>query len=164
MHADVGVVGAGVVGCAVALAFVRRDATVVVVEAEAEPGLAASGTNSGILHTGFDSPPGELETELILRSAALRDPVLDALDVPVRRCGALLRPLTADERETVAALAANAQRNGVAARLRDDGTLEVPGEAVTDPVAYTLALATAAERLGAEVHTGFRVVAIEPTD
>ena len=164
MDADVAVVGAGVVGCAVALALVRRDVTVVVVEAEAEPGLAASGTNSGILHTGFDSPPGELETELILRSAALRDPVLDALDVPVRRCGALLRPLTADERETVDALAANAQRTGVAARLRDDGTLEVPGEAVTDPVAYTLALAAAAECLGAEVHTGFRVVAIEGTD
>jgi glycerol-3-phosphate dehydrogenase len=164
VHADVAVVGAGVVGCAVALALARRDASVVVVEAEAEPGLAASGTNSGILHTGFDSPPGELETELILRSDALRDPVLDELDVPVRRCGALLRPLTEDERETVAALAANAQRNGVAARLRDDGTLEVPGEAVTDPVAYTLALATAAERLGAEVHTGFRVVAIERTD
>jgi glycerol-3-phosphate dehydrogenase len=161
VEADVVVVGAGVVGCAVALALVRRDASVVLLEAEAEPGLAASGTNSGILHTGFDSRPGELETELILRSAALRDPVLDALDVPVRRCGALLRPPTESERETVAALAANAQRNGVAARLRGDGTLEVPGEAVTDPVAYTLALAAAAEHLGAEMHTQFPVVAID---
>ena len=61
-------------------------------EAEPEPGLAASGTNSGILHTGFDSRPGELETELILRSAALRDPVLEALGVPVLRCGALHAP------------------------------------------------------------------------
>jgi glycerol-3-phosphate dehydrogenase len=164
MDADVGVVGAGVVGCAVALALARRNASVVLLEAEVEPGLAASGTNSGILHTGFDSPPGELETALILRSAALRDPVLDALDVPVLRCGALLRPLTGGERETVAALAANAQRNGVAARVRDDGALEVPGEAVTDPVAYTLALAAAAERLGADVRTGFRVVAIQRTD
>ena len=164
MDADVAVVGAGVVGCAVALALARRDVSAVVLEAEAEPGLAASGTNSGIVHSGFDSPPGELETELILRSAALRDPVLDALDVPVLRCGALLRPLADGDRETVAALAANAHRNGVAARPRDDGTLEVPGEAVTDPVAYTLALAAAAKRLGADVHTGFRVVAIERTD
>ena len=30
-------------------------------EAEPEPGLAASGTNSGIVHTGFDSTPGELD-------------------------------------------------------------------------------------------------------
>src|SRR3954453_19997174 len=87
---DVAVVGAGVVGSAVALALARRGAAVALLEAEAEPGLAASGTNSGILHTGFDSVPGELETELILRAAALRDPVLEALRVPVLRCGALV--------------------------------------------------------------------------
>src|SRR5216683_7518581 len=107
---EVAVFGAGVVGCAIALALSRREVSVALLEAEAEPGLAASGTNSGILHTGFDSPPGELETELILRSAALRDAVLDALDVPVLRCGALLRALTDGERRTVADLAANAQR------------------------------------------------------
>src|SRR5436305_9236990 len=86
------VVGAGVVGCAVALTLARRGAGVALLEAEAEPGLGASGTNSGILHTGFDSPPGELETELILASGALRDGVLGALEIPLLRCGALLRP------------------------------------------------------------------------
>lgn len=161
MDADVGVVGAGVVGSAVALALARRDADAVLVEAEPEPGLAASGTNSGILHTGFDSAPGELETELILRAGALRDPVLEALGVPVLRCGALLRPVAAEQCDTVAALAANAGRNGVATRVREDGALEVPAEAVTDPVGYTLALADAARRLGAELRTGFRVAAIE---
>jgi glycerol-3-phosphate dehydrogenase len=145
----------------VALALARRDADAVLVEAEPEPGLAASGTNSGILHTGFDSAPGELETELILHASALRDPVLDALGVPVLRCGALLRPVAAEQRDTVAALAANAGRNGVATRVREDGALEVPGEAVTDPVAYTLALAAAARGLAAELRTGFRVAAIE---
>jgi len=43
----------------------------------------------------------------------------------------------------------------------DAGTLTVPGEWVTDPVAFTLALAAAAERAGARVRTGFRVVAVE---
>src|SRR5438270_1276242 len=159
--ADVAVVGAGVVGSAVALALARRGVAVVVLEAEPEPGLAASGTNSGILHTGFDSPPGELETELILRSGTLRAPVLEALGLPILHSGALLRPLAAEQRDTVAALAANAGRNGVEAHVRDDGALDVPGEAVTDPVTYTLALAAAARRLGAELRTGFRVVAIE---
>jgi glycerol-3-phosphate dehydrogenase len=153
-----------VVGCGAALALARRGVSVALLEAEPEPGLAASGTNSGILHTGFDSSPGELETELILRSSALRDPVIERLDVPVLRCGALLRPLAADQRDTVAALEANAERNGVEARLRDDGALEVPGEAVTDPVAYTLALAAAAGRLGAKLHAPFRVVAIDRAD
>ena len=146
-------------GRATALTLARRGVSVVVLEAETEPGLAASGTNSGILHTGFDSVPGELETELILRSAALRDPVLGALRVPVLRCGARLRPRD-PSRDVVGALAANAQRNGVEVLFRKDGALKVPGEAVTDPVAYTLALARAAGRHGAELRTGFRVTAM----
>ena len=134
---EVAVVGAGVVGCATALELRRRGASVALLEAEPAPGLAASGTNSGILHTGFDSTPGELETELILRSAEIRDPVLDGLGVPVLRCGAVLRPSDAEGRATVARLAERAERNGVYARVDEDGSLEVPGEAVTDPVAYT---------------------------
>ena len=161
VQAEVAVVGAGVVGSATALELARRGAAVALLEAELEPGLAASGTNSGILHTGFDSVPGELETELILRSAVLRDPVLQALRVPVLRCGALMRPADGSQREAVAGLAANAKRNGVKVSLHDGGALEVPGESVTDPVAYTLALAAAAQRHGAELRTGFRVAGLQ---
>src|SRR5919204_2651758 len=99
---EIAVVGAGAVGCASALALARRGAAVALLEAEVEPGLAASGTNSGILHTGFDSVPGELETELIIRSAELRDAVLDTLGVPVLRCGALLRPLEPEQVRDIA--------------------------------------------------------------
>jgi glycerol-3-phosphate dehydrogenase len=134
---------------------------VVLLEAELGPGLGASGTNSGIVHTGFDSPPGELETELILRAAALRDPVLEALGVPMLRCGARLRPRDEHERQAVGELTANARANGVEVSLQDDGALEVPGEAVTDPVAYTLALGSAAQRLGGTLLTSFRVAAID---
>ena len=112
MDTEIVVVGAGVIGAAVALALARRGASVTLLEAEPEPGLAASGTNSGILHTGFDSTPGELETRLILRSAELRDEVLDALGVPLLRCGALLRAAGHEERATTARLAAGAERNG----------------------------------------------------
>ena len=149
------------VGCAVALALARRSVATLLLEAGPEPGLRASGTNSGIVHTGFDSPPGALETELILRSAGLRDAVFDALGAPLWRCGALLRPVHEREREVVEALAGNARHNGVAASLRQDGALEVPGEAVTDPVAYTLTLADAAQRHGAELRTGFEVASVD---
>jgi glycerol-3-phosphate dehydrogenase len=156
---DAAVVGAGVVGSAVALALARRGAAVAVLEALPEPGLAASGTNSGVLHTGFDSAPGQLETQLILRSARLRDPVLDALSVPVMRCGALLRRLSGADRDAVEQLAANAERNRVRAWMAG-GSLHVPDEAVTDPVAFTCGLAAAAVRHGAELRTGSRVVGI----
>jgi glycerol-3-phosphate dehydrogenase len=132
---EVAIVGAGVVGCAAALALARRGVAVALLEAEPEAGLGASGTNSGILHTGFDSVPGELETELILASGGLRDPVLTGLEVPVLRCGAVMRAFDDSQRGAVATLAAGAQRNGVTTVLSGDGgALEIPGEAVTDPV------------------------------
>ena len=144
------VVGAGAVGCATALALARRGLRVVLVEAEDELAPAVRTMGSGILRSGFDADPGTLETRLILRSAQLRDEVLDALGVPVLRCGAVMprAPLQA---------AAVAGRNGVEVRVRRDGSLLVPGEAVTDPVRCTLALAAAAQAHGAQVRTGFRV-------
>ena len=79
----VAVIGGGVVGAAVAHALARRGVAAVLLEADDELALGASGTNSGILHTGFDSHPGELETRLILRSNELRPRV--GLCQPLRR-------------------------------------------------------------------------------
>jgi glycerol-3-phosphate dehydrogenase len=154
---EVAVVGAGVVGCAVAFALARRGASVTLLEAESEPALWASGTNSGILHTGFDSAPGGLETELILRAATLREPLLEQLGVPVLRCGAVMR----GDPERLDRLLAGARRNGVPVNRPDEQTLEVPGEAVTDPVRYTRAFAAEAGRHGAELQFGFELAAVE---
>jgi glycerol-3-phosphate dehydrogenase len=123
----VAVIGGGVVGAAVTLALARRGLDVVLYEARDELAGAASGTNSGILHTGFDSPPGELETRLILRAGELRDHVIETLGIPIWRCGAV---------------------------LHDD---VIDGESITDPVHFTHALAAAAQACGAEIRTGVRV-------
>jgi glycerol-3-phosphate dehydrogenase len=154
------VIGGGVVGCAVAHALARRRVQVTLLEAEAALGLGASGANSGILHTGFDSTPGELETRLILRSGVLRDELLGELRVPVWRCGARLTPVEEQERVTVAALAANARANGVVVELEADGSLSVPGESVTDPLAFLRALAAAARAGGAQVRCGASVAGL----
>jgi glycerol-3-phosphate dehydrogenase len=156
-HVEVAVIGAGVVGVAVSVALARRGVSVAILEAEPEPGLAASGTNSGVLHTGFDSTPGELETELILRSARLRDEVVGTLEVPIERCGAVMRAGPA-----ASEVLRRARANDVTAYERRPGVVEIPGEAVTDPVAYTLALAAEAGRQGARLLVEHRVVAIEP--
>jgi glycerol-3-phosphate dehydrogenase len=124
---EVAVIGGGVVGAAVTLALARRGVGTVLLEARDELAGAASGTNSGILHTGFDSPPGELETRLIMRSAQLREPVVETLGIPVRRCGGVVRDRV------------------------------IAAESVTDPVHFTRALAAAAQACGAKVRTGVRV-------
>jgi glycerol-3-phosphate dehydrogenase len=149
-EATVVVIGGGVVGCAVAHALARRGVDSLVLEAEAGLALAASGTNSGILHTGFDSEPGTLETRLILRSAELRAQLLDELDVRHERCGARLSPRGAQEHAAVAQLVEKAALNGVEVALESDGSLRVPGEAITDPVAFVHALAGAARAGGAD--------------
>jgi glycerol-3-phosphate dehydrogenase len=154
---QVAVIGGGVVGCAVAHALARRGVEAVVLEAERGLALGASGANSGILHTGFDSAPGELETRLLLRSAELRTELLDELAVPVRRCGARLAASNEDELQAISLLAENARANGVEAHLDPDGSLTVPGEAVTDPVAFVHALASGAQRGGATVRLGAAV-------
>ncbi len=80
--------------------------------------------------------------------------MLAALGIPVWRCGALMASAPEEVER-------NAGVNGVPVRRRADGTLEIPGESVTDPVAYVLALGAAAAALGATIRTGFRVCGID---
>lgn len=162
-NTTVAVIGGGVVGAAILFTLAHRGVDAVLLEAEDDLGYSASGTNSGVLHTGFDSPPGQLETELILRAAELRPAVLEALGVPVIHCGAILIPHQPDDHDTVRDLAANAAANGVEVGIRDsDGALLVPGESITDPVAFTLAMADSATGTGGQVLTGARVTGISP--
>jgi glycerol-3-phosphate dehydrogenase len=131
------------------MALARRGREVTLFEAETEVGLGASGTNSGILHTGFDSKLGELETALILRAAPLREEAIDALGIRMLRCGARMRDAPAEVEQ-------NAQTLGVHV-LREGADLLVPGESVTDPAAMTQTLCADAERVGAHIHLGHRV-------
>lgn len=161
-HTTVAVIGGGVVGVAVLYTLAHRGVDAVLLEADDALAYGASGTNSGIVHTGFDSTPGELETALILSAAKLRDRVLDALNIPVLRCGAELLPHNDSDRATVAVLAEKAARNGVTVHVRtEDGALLVPGESVTDPVAYTVALGDAAVRAGATIKINAAVEGLE---
>jgi glycerol-3-phosphate dehydrogenase len=151
LDTEVAVVGGGVVGCAVLHALTRRGVSATLLEAEPALALGASGANSGVLHTGFDSIHGELETRMIIRSTQLREQLLDELGISVWRCGAQMRPTDDAGRIAVAEIARNAAKNGVEVRLSAERVLDIPAESVVDPVAYTLALAEAARGGGATV-------------
>ena len=62
---DIAVIGAGIVGCALARAFTLAGAKVVVLEKAVDVLDGASKGNSAILHTGFDAPEGSLELDCI---------------------------------------------------------------------------------------------------
>jgi glycerol-3-phosphate dehydrogenase len=158
----VAVIGGGVVGAALAFTLAHRGVPTTLLEADRDLAYAASGTNSGILHTGFDSTPGELETELILRAGRIRPAVIQALGIPFAPVGAELIPHQDSDHVIIAALAAGAEANGVDIEIRSsDGALIVPGESITDPVVFTLRLARSAQAAGATVLTEAKVTGIE---
>ena len=62
---DMAIIGAGVVGCAIARRFTLEGAKTVVLEKALDVLDGASKGNSAILHTGFDAPPNSLEHSCI---------------------------------------------------------------------------------------------------
>ena len=68
---DVAIVGAGVVGAAIARELSRFELRCVLLEAGPDVGAGTSKANTALLHTGFDAKPGTLESRLVRRGHAL---------------------------------------------------------------------------------------------
>ena len=69
--ADVVIVGAGVVGTAIARTLAAYSLDLVLVDAAPDVGTGTSKANTAILHTGFDAKPGSLESRLLSRGSGL---------------------------------------------------------------------------------------------
>jgi glycerol-3-phosphate dehydrogenase len=172
---DVAVIGAGVVGCALAREFTLRGARVVLVEARGDVGDATSKANTAILHTGFDAKPGTLESRLVARGYQLLRAYATRAGIAFEVPGALLVAWDDDQLAALPALAARAEANGYR-RTRPIGAqelsarephlgpgalgaLEVPDEAIVCPWTTPLAFATEAVRHGATLRLDTRVTA-----
>ncbi|MGD1876109.1 MAG: NAD(P)/FAD-dependent oxidoreductase [Kiloniellaceae bacterium] len=110
---DVTVIGAGVVGCAVARRLTLEGARVVVVEKGADILDGASKGNSGILHTGFDAPPGSVEQRCIAAGYREYLDIRARLNLPLLETGALVLAWTEEEEARLPALMDQARANGV---------------------------------------------------
>jgi glycerol-3-phosphate dehydrogenase len=110
---DVAVIGAGVVGCALARAFTLAGARVVVLEKAADVLDGASKGNSAILHTGFDAPEGSLELACVREGYRLYHDIHARLGLPVIRSGAMVLAWNDEEVATLPSLMAQAVANGV---------------------------------------------------
>ncbi|MEV7282347.1 FAD-dependent oxidoreductase [Streptomyces sp. NPDC093111] len=165
---DVTVVGAGVVGCAIARELARRSLRVALVEASGDIGEGSSKANTAILHTGFDAVPGSLEARLVREGGRLLAAYARETGIPVEPVGALLVAWDAEQLAALPRLAAKAARNGHhgtrlvdAAELRALephlgpgalGALAVPDESIVCPWTTPLAYATQAVRSGVDLH------------
>jgi L-2-hydroxyglutarate oxidase LhgO len=111
----IGVVGAGIIGLAVArrLAELEPDATVTVLEKEADVALHQTGRNSGVVHAGIYYAPGSLKARLCRQGVELLRPYCEERAIPVRECGKLVVALDDTEIARLRELERRGTENGV---------------------------------------------------
>jgi L-2-hydroxyglutarate oxidase LhgO len=112
LDADSVVVGAGVVGLAIARALARAGRDVVVLEREGAIGAATSSRNSGVIHAGIYYPVNSLKARLCVRGKALLYDYCAARAVPHKRCGKLVVATSDAEVHTLRHYQRNAASNG----------------------------------------------------
>lgn len=87
---DCAVVGAGVVGLAVATALARCGIETLLLEAEDRPGEGTTSRNSGVIHAGLYYPPGSLKATLCGRGRDMLYAYCAQRGIPHRRLGKLI--------------------------------------------------------------------------
>lgn len=123
---DVAVVGAGIVGLAVAREVLERrpDARVIVIDKQDAVAQHQTGHNSGVIHAGVYYSPGSLKARLCVEGARLMYEYCEQNAIAVERCGKLIVAVRDDELPGLADLEARARANGVP-ELRRVGAGEI---------------------------------------
>jgi len=146
---DVVIVGAGVVGCAIARRFALAGAKVAIVEKGVDILDGASKANSAILHTAFDAPPNSLEHACIRSGYDEYHEIYQKMGLPLENTGAFVVAWNEEELAGLEKILEQAHRNGVvdaqiisASMLHKKepnlashalGAIEVPKESIIDP-------------------------------
>jgi glycerol-3-phosphate dehydrogenase len=174
---DVAVIGAGVVGCAIARSFAIRGWSTLVLEKGGDILEGASKGNSALLHTGYDEPEGSEELRILWNGFNLYRRVHQRMNLPLVETGALVVAWTAEQEALLDGIAGHAHRNGTTdarvisqAELRKRephlseaalGAVFIPGEAIIDPWSAPLAYMTQATMHGAQLVTNAEVTRVE---
>jgi (S)-2-hydroxyglutarate dehydrogenase len=175
---DIVVVGAGIVGLAVARELLARrpDRTVTVLEREPVAGFHQTGHNSGVLHAGIYYAPGSLKARLCTEGAPELLEYCQARGLPARQDGKLIVAIADEERGRLDELERRGRANGVPdlRRLRAEEIAEIephvrgvdalfsPATAVVDFRAVAEAFADDVRAAGGEVITGCAVHGAQP--
>ena len=158
------VLGAGVVGLAVARELALSGREVLVVEAAEGIGTGTSARNSEVIHAGIYYPPGSLKAQLCVEGKHLLYEYCRERGIPHKRLGKLIVAATPEQTLRLGAIAEHAHRNGVddlyqitgrEARelepaLQCDAALVSPSTGIVDSHGLMLSLQGDAENAGAQ--------------
>lgn len=175
MVENIGVIGGGIVGIAIARALSgRRLANVTVLEKEQRVAMHQTGHNSGVVHAGLYYAPGSLKALLCQRGRELTRGYCLEKNLPYRELGKLVVALTEDELPALADIERRSVANRVPGlrRLGADGMRDIephvagiaalhsPHTAVVDFVAITEAMADDVRSAGGQILFGHEAIAI----
>ena len=177
---DVAIIGAGVVGCAIARELSKYRVNACVIEREEDVCCGTSKANSAIIHAGFDATPGKLKARLNVQGNAMMDQLSKDLDIPFQRNGSLVVCTKDQNREDLEKLLEKGKANGVPdlrilereellalePNLSDDITcaLLAPTGGIVCPFHMTIAFAENAYTNGVEFFLNTEVRQIHKTD
>jgi L-2-hydroxyglutarate oxidase LhgO len=170
---DLAVVGGGVVGLALADAWLTEHpgARVLVCDKETELAAHASGRNSGVLHAGFYYAPDSLKAKLTRDGNQLLREFCLERGVPIRETGKVVVTTSEEQWPALDTLYERGQANGVNVELIDEAQLREleplartagralwsPNTAVSSPAGVVEALAERVRERGGDVALGSQV-------
>jgi glycerol-3-phosphate dehydrogenase len=174
---DVAIVGAGVVGCALAYQLSQYQLRTILIDRAFDFGEGTSKGNSAIIHTGFDATPGSVEAQFVTTASRQWPELAQKLKIPFKAVSALMLALDEEQWCELSRLHEKALANGVAdvqivsspeaLRLEPNitasvrGGLLVPRESIVDPFTTSIAYAEVALQNGVDVAFGLAITGIE---
>jgi L-2-hydroxyglutarate oxidase LhgO len=175
---DCVVIGAGVVGLAVARELANAGREVIVVEQNAAIGMVTSSRNSEVIHAGLYYPTGSLKALLCVTGKSLLYDYCERRQVPFRRIGKLIVATDVAQLDRLSTIAEQAHRNGVddlapideaelkrrEPQIRGVAALWSPSTGIIDSHALMIALEGDLEARDGIVATQSRVRAIHVAD
>lgn len=173
MEFDIAIIGAGVVGSAIARDLSRFDLRAVLLEARPDMGDESSKGNSALMTAGFDTPRGTLERQLVTRGYHRYRAEAPLMGLPIRQVGALTLAWTEEQRAIVEHETASAREDGFSSVTLLDGAdvlrrwphfspgilcaMWAPEECIADPFSTPYAYVLDAVENGVTYRSNFRV-------
>ncbi|WP_249695427.1 NAD(P)/FAD-dependent oxidoreductase [Stappia sp. WLB 29] len=178
MDVETVVIGAGVIGLAAARDLALRGHEVMVLEEHTIIGSQTSARNSEVIHAGIYYPAGSLKAHACLAGRELLYRFCEENGVPHRRLGKLIVATAPDQVETLSAIRARAEANGVddlrfltraealalEPHLACEGALLSPSTGIIDSHAFMQALQGGLEAHGGQVVCGTKVTGLGRID
>ena len=171
---DAVIIGAGVVGSAIAMELSRYSIKAAVLEKNSDVGFETSSRNSGVVHAGFNYAPHTLRAELCVNGNRMLHKLSDELHVKMHNIGKLTVAKDEEDLETLKGLLKQGIENGVPDleiidrekinsiqnNITGKWALYSPTSSIINPYHLTIELAETAFLNGVDVHLNTYVESI----